>query len=138
MKNVESVNSKKIKQIFPFGKGLIIKNLRKSYKKKPILRDVNFKLKKGEAIALLGPNGTGKTTCFYSVVGLTDIDSGQIIIDDTIVTNFPMYRRARLGLGYLPQESSIFKGLSVEKNIMAVWEISVKDKQERKRELELF
>ena len=135
MKDLYSINNKKIETIFPFGKGLIIKNLRKSYKKRPILRDVSFKLKKGEAIALLGPNGTGKTTCFYSVVGLTTIDSGQIIIDKTDITNFPMYRRARLGLGYLPQESSIFKGLSVEKNIMAVLEISIKDKQERKREL---
>ena len=138
MKDLYSINNKKVKEIFPFGKGLIIKNLRKSYKKRPILRDVSFKLKKGEAIALLGPNGTGKTTCFYSVVGLTTIESGQIIVDETDITNFPMYRRARLGLGYLPQESSIFKGLSVEKNIMAVLEISIKDKQERKRELELL
>ncbi len=112
--------------------------MRKSIKKKPILRDVSLKLKKGEAIALLGPNGTGKTTCFYSIVGLTSIDSGKIIIDNADVTNLPMYRRAKLGLGYLPQESSIFKGLSVEKNIMAVLEISIKDKQERKRELELL
>ena len=112
--------------------------MRKSYKKRPVLRDVSFKLKKGEAIALLGPNGTGKTTCFYSVVGLTSIESGKIIIDEIDATNLPMYRRARLGLGYLPQESSIFKGLSVEKNIMAVLEISIKDKQERKRELELL
>ena len=74
------------------GEGLIIQNLRKSYKKKPILRDVSFKLKKGEAIALLGPNGTGKTTCFYSVVGLTTIESGKIIIDETDSTNLPMYR----------------------------------------------
>ena len=138
MKDLYSINNKKVKTIFPFGKGLIIKNLRKSYKKRPILRDVSFKLKKGEAIALLGPNGTGKTTCFYSVVGLTTIESGKIIIDETDSTNLPMYRRARLGLGYLPQESSIFKGLSVEKNIMAVLEISIKDKQERKRELELL
>ena len=112
--------------------------MRKSIKKKPILRDVSLKLKRGEAIALLGPNGTGKTTCFYSIVGLTSIDSGKIIIDNADVTNLPMYRRAKLGLGYLPQESSIFKGLSVEKNIMAVLEISIKDKQERKRELELL
>ena len=112
--------------------------MRKSIKKKPILRDVSLKLKKGEAIALLGPNGTGKTTCFYSIVGLTSIDSGKIVIDNADVTNLPMYRRAKLGLGYLPQESSIFKGLSVEKNIMAVLEISIKDKQERKRELELL
>ena len=138
IKKVYSINNKINDGIDTVGKGLIIQNLRKSYKKRPILRDVSFKLKKGEAIALLGPNGTGKTTCFYSVVGLTTIESGKIIIDETDSTNLPMYRRARLGLGYLPQESSIFKGLSVEKNIMAVLEISIKDKQERKRELELL
>ena len=88
--------------------GLVIKDLRKSYRKRPILRDVSLKLKRGEVIALLGPNGTGKTTCFYTIAGLTPPDSGQVIIDNIDVTKFPMYRRARLGLGYLPQESSIF------------------------------
>ncbi len=138
IKNLHPINNKRIEKLYHLETGLIINNLRKSYKKRPILRDVSFQIKKGEAIALLGPNGTGKTTCFYSVAGLTSIDSGKIILDDNDITKFPMYRRARLGLGYLPQESSIFKGLSVEQNIMAVLEISIKNKQERRRELELL
>ena len=103
--------------------GLVIKDLRKSYRKRPILRDVNLTLKRGEVIALLGPNGTGKTTCFYAIAGLTPPDSGKVIIDNKDVTNFPMYRRAQLGLGYLPQESSIFRGLTVEQNILAVLDL---------------
>ena len=118
--------------------GLVIKDLRKSYRKRPILRDVNLKLKRGEVIALLGPNGTGKTTCFYTIAGLTPPDSGQVIIDNIDVTKFPMYRRAQLGLGYLPQESSIFRGLTVEQNILAVLEINIPERQERRRNLDLL
>ena len=118
--------------------GLVIQSLRKSYRKKPILRDVSLKLQRGEVIALLGPNGTGKTTCFYAIAGLTPPDSGKVIIDNKDVTNFPMYRRAQLGLGYLPQESSIFRGLTVEQNILAVLEISVSNRQERRRKLDLL
>ena len=118
--------------------GLVIQDLRKSYRKRPILRDVSLRLKRGEVIALLGPNGTGKTTCFYTIAGLTPPDSGKVIIDNRDVTNFPMYRRALLGLGYLPQESSIFRGLTVEQNILAVLEISVSNRQERMRKLDLL
>ena len=118
--------------------GLIIQGLRKSYRKRPILRDVSLELRRGEVIALLGPNGTGKTTCFYAIAGLTSLDSGKVIIDQKDVTNFPMYRRSQLGLGYLPQESSIFRGLTVEQNILAVLEISVRNRQERKTKLDLL
>ena len=118
--------------------GLVIQGLRKSYRKRPILRDVSLELRRGEVIALLGPNGTGKTTCFYAIAGLTSLDSGKVIIDQKDVTNFPMYRRSQLGLGYLPQESSIFRGLTVEQNILAVLEISVRNRQERKTKLDLL
>ena len=118
--------------------GLIIQGLRKSYRKRPILRDVSLELRRGEVIALLGPNGTGKTTCFYAIAGLTSLDSGKVIIDQKDITNLPMYRRSQLGLGYLPQESSIFRGLTVEQNILAVLEISVRNRQERKTKLDLL
>ena len=103
-------------------KGLHICHLSKSYKKRPVLRDVSFSLQRGEAVALLGPNGAGKTTSFYITTGLIAPDSGNIILDGQDITNLPMYRRARLGIGYLPQESSIFRGLTVEENIRAVLE----------------
>jgi len=103
-------------------KGLHVKHLSKSYKKRPVLRDVSFSLQRGEAVALLGPNGAGKTTSFYITTGLIAPDSGHITLDGQDITNLPMYRRARLGIGYLPQESSIFRGLSVEDNIRAVLE----------------
>lgn len=103
-------------------KGLRIEHLSKSYKKRPVLRDVSFSLERGEAVALLGPNGAGKTTCFYITTGLIAPDGGNIILDGQDITDLPMYRRSRLGLGYLPQESSIFRGLSVEENLRAVIE----------------
>ena len=103
--------------------GLRIHNLRKTYKSKPVLRNVNITLSRGEVVALLGPNGAGKTTCFYSIAGLINADSGTIEIDGKDVTNLPMYRRAQMGIGYLPQEASIFRGLSVEANLNAVLEI---------------
>ena len=103
-------------------KGLSAQHLSKSYKKRPVLRDVSFSIQRGEAVALLGPNGAGKTTCFYIITGLINADSGFISIDGQDITNLPMYRRARLGIGYLPQESSIFRGLSVEENLKAVIE----------------
>ena len=89
--------------------GLKVRNLRKSYKKRPVIRDVSMDLRRGEVVALLGPNGSGKTTCFYSIAGLVMPDGGQVMLDGQDVTNFPMYRRARLGIGYLPQERSIFR-----------------------------
>lgn len=101
-------------------KGLVARHLSRSYRKRPVLRDVSLSIQCGEAVALLGPNGAGKTTCFYIITGLVSPDNGCILLDGHDVTALPMYRRARLGVGYLPQESSIFRGLSVEDNIRAV------------------
>ncbi len=112
-------------------KGLFAEHLGKSYKGRPVVHDVSFSLARGEVVGLLGPNGAGKTTCFYLVTGLVKPDSGRIRLDGLDVTKFPMYRRARLGLGYLPQESSIFRGLSVEDNIRAVLELIEPDASER-------
>ena len=116
--------------------GLKVKNLRKSFKSKPILRDINLTLSRGEVVALLGPNGAGKTTCFYSIAGLISPDSGTIEIDGKDVTSLPMYRRAHIGIGYLPQEASIFRGLTVEGNLNAVLEISIRDHAERRKKLD--
>lgn len=116
--------------------GLQIINLRKSYRKKLVIRDVSLKLGRGEVVALLGPNGSGKTTCFYSIAGLVTPEGGKVIIDGRDVTTLPMYRRARLGIGYLPQEMSIFRGMTVEDNIMSILEISVPEKRKRRERLE--
>jgi lipopolysaccharide export system ATP-binding protein len=116
--------------------GLRIRHLRKSYKRRPVIRDVSMDLDRGEVVALLGPNGSGKTTCFYSIAGLVTPEGGQVIIDGKDVTTLPMYRRARLGIGYLPQEVSIFRGLNVEDNIMAVLEIVEADPHKRRERLE--
>lgn len=110
-------------QIKEVPKGLQAEHLSKSYKKRPVLRDVSLNIQRGEAVALLGPNGAGKTTCFYLITGLISPDSGYIMLDGQDVTKLPIYRRARLGIGYLPQESSIFRGLNVEENLRAVIEI---------------
>jgi lipopolysaccharide export system ATP-binding protein len=116
--------------------GLAVRNLRKSYKKRIVIRDVSLDLAKGEVVALLGPNGSGKTTTFYSIAGLVTPEGGQVLIDGREVTGLPMYRRARLGIGYLPQEMSIFRGLSVEENILAVLEIVERDPHRRRERLE--
>jgi len=116
--------------------GLQIRNLRKSYRKRPVLRDVSIDLGRGEVVALLGPNGSGKTTCFYAIAGLITAEGGQVIIDGRDVTLLPMYRRAKLGIGYLPQEVSIFRGLNVEDNILSILEISEKDRHKRRERLE--
>jgi lipopolysaccharide export system ATP-binding protein len=116
--------------------GLRVRNLRKSYKRRPVLRDMSLDLMRGEVVALLGPNGSGKTTCFYAVAGLVTPEGGSVTIDGRDVTLLPMYRRARLGIGYLPQEVSIFRGLSVEDNILAVLEIAVPDHHKRRERLE--
>jgi lipopolysaccharide export system ATP-binding protein len=116
--------------------GLHVRNLRKSYKKRLVLRDVSLDLQRGEVVALLGPNGSGKTTCFYTIAGLVSPDGGQVMLDGRDVTALPMYRRARLGIGYLPQEVSIFRGLSVEDNILAVLEIAEPDSHKRRERLE--
>ena len=116
--------------------GLNVVGLGKSVKKRPIIRNINLDLYQGEAIALLGPNGSGKTTCFYSIAGLVSSDLGSVIIDGRDATHLPMYRRARLGIGYLPQEMSIFRGMTVEDNILAVLEITIKDRRNRMEKLE--
>ena len=107
-------------------------NIGKQFKKRPVLRGVDISVKRGEAVGLLGPNGAGKTTCFYIMSGLLRPDYGSIILDGHDVTDLPMYRRARLGIGYLPQEASIFRGMSVEKNIRSVLELvePVREKRE--------
>ena len=116
--------------------GLSIINLRKSYKRRPVIRDVSLQLNRGEVVALLGPNGSGKTTTFYAIAGLVTPEGGQVLIDGRDVTTLPMYRRARRGIGYLPQEVSIFRGLSVEDNILAVLEIGISDRHKRRERLE--
>ena len=116
--------------------GLRVVNLRNSYKNRVIIRDVTLDLARGEVVGLLGPNGSGKTTSFYAIAGLIIPEAGQVIIDGQDVTGLPMYRRARLGIGYLPQEMSIFRGLSVEDNILAILDISVKDGHKRRERLE--
>ncbi len=103
--------------------GLRVENLGKSYKGRPVLRSVSLSVKRGEAVGLLGPNGAGKTTSFYCVTGLISPDEGKIFLDNQNITPLPMYRRARLGIGYLPQEASIFRGMTVEANIRAVAEV---------------
>lgn len=115
---------------------LVARSLTKSYKGRRVVNGVSFGVRAGEAVGILGPNGAGKTTCFYMVTGLVPVDQGRIELDGHDVTDMPMYRRARLGIGYLPQESSIFRGLTVESNIRAVLEISEKDKAKRERKLD--
>ena len=116
--------------------GLTVHRLRKSYRKRPVIRDVSLNLARGEVVALLGPNGSGKTTSFYCIAGLITPDGGTVTIDGQDVTMFPMYRRARAGIGYLPQEMSIFRGLSVEDNILAILEIVERDRARRHERLE--
>lgn len=115
---------------------LEVRNLGKSYQSRRAVRDISFFVKSGEIIGLLGPNGAGKTTSFYMVTGLVMPDYGTVFLDDHDITYLPMYRRARLGIGYLPQEPSIFRGLNVEQNLLAVLEISISNKEERLHRLE--
>src|SRR5262252_10265642 len=105
------------------GKGLVATRLAKAYNRRPVVRDVSLTVKRGEVVGLLGPNGAGKTTCFYMISGLIPADAGTIEVDGVDVTRLPMYRRARLGIGYLPQEASIFRGLTAEENIRAAAEL---------------
>jgi lipopolysaccharide export system ATP-binding protein len=116
--------------------GLEVRSIAKSYDKRAVLHDVSLDVHRGEVVGLLGPNGAGKTTCFYSVMGLVKPDSGRIFLDGNDITELPMYRRAILGLGYLPQETSIFRGMSVEGNIMAVLEAAESDRSVRTARLE--
>ena len=115
--------------------GLVVEGLRKSYKRRPVVRDVSLSVRRGEAVGLLGPNGAGKTTVFYMITGLIAADSGRISLDGTEITHLPMYRRARLGIGYLAQESSIFRGLTVEENIRAVLELTEGSRDTREEKL---
>jgi lipopolysaccharide export system ATP-binding protein len=115
---------------------LIARGLTKTYGTRRVVNGVSLVVRRGEAVGLLGPNGAGKTTCFYMITGLVPVDEGTIEIDGNDVTTMPMYRRSRLGVGYLPQEASIFRGLTVEENIRAVLEVHEKDKAEREKKLD--
>jgi lipopolysaccharide export system ATP-binding protein len=117
-------------------RGLEVRSIAKSNDRRTVLHDVSLHVERGEVVGLLGPNGAGKTTSFYSVMGLVRPDSGRIFLDGRDITRLPMYRRAILGLGYLPQETSIFRGLTVEQNILAVLEISEPDRDARAARLE--
>ncbi|AIL65154.1 Lipopolysaccharide export system ATP-binding protein LptB [Rickettsiales bacterium Ac37b] len=111
--------------------GFIAYNIGKKYGNRTVIKDISISLNQGEAVGLLGPNGAGKTTCFYMMSGLIKPDSGNIMLNKKDITTLPMYRRARLGISYLPQESSIFRGLSVEDNILSILEISESDTEKR-------
>jgi lipopolysaccharide export system ATP-binding protein len=118
------------------GDGLEVVSIAKSYDRRAVLNDISLSVAKGEVLGLLGPNGAGKTTCFYSIMGLVRPDTGRILLDGIDITPLPMYRRAILGLGYLPQETSIFRGMTVEQNISAVLELVEPDRDLRESELE--
>jgi lipopolysaccharide export system ATP-binding protein len=105
------------------GRGLVATRIAKSYNRRPVVRSISLSVRRGEVVGLLGPNGAGKTTCFYMITGLVPVDAGTIEVDGVDVTRMPMYRRARLGIGYLPQEASIFRGLTAEQNIRAAAEL---------------
>ncbi|MBT9383902.1 LPS export ABC transporter ATP-binding protein [Pseudooceanicola sp. CBS1P-1] len=117
-------------------RGLRITGLRKAYKKRVVITDVSISLDQGEVVALLGPNGSGKTTSFYSIAGLVIPEGGKVMLDGIDVTGLPMYRRAKLGIGYLPQEMSIFRGMNVEDNIAAILDITHSDPHKRRERLE--
>jgi lipopolysaccharide export system ATP-binding protein len=120
----------------PSNNGLAVISIAKAYDKRPVLTDVSVSVGRGEVVGLLGPNGAGKTTCFYSVMGLVKPDSGRVMLDGDDITGLPMYRRAILGLGYLPQETSIFRGLTIEKNILTVLELAEPDPAARTEKLD--
>ena len=122
---MELLNQKKNK------KGLLVKNLNKSFSKNEVLNNINIEVQRGEAVGLLGPNGAGKTTCFHILTGLIKPNKGNIFIDGTEITNFPIYIRSKLGIGYLPQEPSVFRGLTVEENLMSILEYTEPDKSHR-------
>ena len=125
-----------VPEVIEGGGGLRVRGLRKAYRKRPVIRDVSMDLGRGEAVALLGPNGSGKTTSFYCIAGLVPPDAGSVVIDGRDVSALPMYRRARLGIGYLPQEMSVFRGLSVEDNVLAALEVAEPSRRKRAATLE--
>jgi lipopolysaccharide export system ATP-binding protein len=116
----------------PETEGLAVEGIKKSYRRRPVVKGVSLHLQRGETVGLLGPNGAGKTTCFYMITGLISADDGRIMLDGQDITGLPMYQRARLGVGYLPQEASIFRGLTVEQNVMGVVELVEPDKTRRR------
>ena len=117
-------------------KEIVVKNIAKNYSKRPVLKNVSINVKQGEAVGLLGPNGAGKTTCFYCITGLITPDTGSITLSGENITKLPFYRRAQKGIGYLPQESSIFRSLTVEDNIMAVLEVVEPYEDKRNQKLD--
>ncbi|MFC2953770.1 LPS export ABC transporter ATP-binding protein [Marinicaulis aureus] len=128
----QSAKPQKLKpKVIEGGGALAAENLGKSFKRRPVVRGVSMSVKRGEVVGLLGPNGAGKTTCFYMITGLIPADRGRIMIDGNDVTNLPMYQRARLGVGYLPQEASIFRGMTVEQNLRAVVELVERNKDKQ-------
>lgn len=116
--------------------GLVVTGLGKRFNKRPVVRNVSLSVKRGEAVGLLGPNGAGKTTTFYMIVGLVAPDTGTIMLDNFEISGLPMYRRARLGIGYLPQEASVFRGLTVEQNILAALDVVEPDRDRREATLD--
>jgi lipopolysaccharide export system ATP-binding protein len=123
--------SSPVLRVMPGTGGLLARGVGKTYRKRPVVRNVSIALRRGEAVGLLGPNGAGKTTTFYMIMGLVKPDTGDISLDGADITSLPMYRRARLGIGYLPQEASVFRGLNVEQNIMAALEVVEPDPDAR-------
>ncbi len=123
-------------RVLPGAGGLAAIGVGKTYNKRPVVRNVTVTLRRGEAVGLLGPNGAGKTTTFYMIVGLVRPDTGAITLDGNDITALPMYRRARMGIGYLPQEASVFRGLNVEQNIMAALEVAEPDADRREAMLD--
>ena len=116
--------------------GLVVTNLGKSFQKRPVVRSVSLQIQKGEAVGLLGPNGAGKTTCFYMISGLITPDYGKVLLNNQDITKMPIYKRARAGIGYLPQEISIFRGMTVEQNIRAILALHISDRNEREIHLD--
>lgn len=133
---VTALESRQSPRLVTDNAGLMAVNVGKSFKKRPVLRGVTVALQRGEAVGLLGPNGAGKTTCFYIITGLLSPDYGWVTLDGHDITDMPMYRRARMGIGYLPQEASIFRGLTVEQNIRGVLEVIEPDRDRRSAMLE--
>ena len=131
MKNFEKNNALTVEKVI-----LSAKNLKKTYKNRTVVEDVSFAVESGEVVGLLGPNGAGKTTCFYMIVGLVNLDAGEIKIGNEILTHRPMHQRAQMGLSYLPQEASVFRKLNVEENIRAILEMTYHNKEEIKTRLE--
>ncbi len=125
------------KKVEHLGESILrVMNIKKSYKKRPVLRDISMEVRQGEVVGLLGPNGAGKTTSFYTVTGLIIPDGGKILLDDYDITSLPFYRRAKMGIGYLPQEASVFRSLTVQENIMAILEVSEPAPHKRMRRCE--